>query len=188
MNMLIAGLAIFVLIHLVPCAPAMRSGIIGKIGDSPYKALFSVLSAVSLVLIVLGLKGAETVTLYDPPSWGRPVNFILMFIAIYLVLSNPLGSAPSSAKYLTAHPMSWGVVFWAVGHLLSNGDKAHVVLFATFLLYSVVSMYSGSQRGQKPALDKRPPIVAELVLIAIVAAVYTVLFWGHRYFTGMPLI
>ena len=188
MSMLVAGLAIFILIHLVPCFPSMRGSIIAKAGAGAYRGLFSLLSLLGLVLVVMGLKSAEYVALYDPPAWGRHITYLLVFIAVYLFLSNPIGPAPSSAKYWTAHPLSWGVIFWSVGHLLSNGDKAHVILFAAFLIYSVVSMYSGNLRGQKPALDKRPPIAAELVFVAVVAVVYVALFWGHRYFTGMPLV
>lgn len=188
MSMLIAGLAIFILIHLVPCFPATRGSIIEKAGAGPYRGMFSLVSLLGIVLVVMGLKSTETVALYDPPAWGRHVTYLLVFVAVYLFLSNPIGPAPSSAKYWTAHPLSWGVICWAVGHLLSNGDRAHVILFAALLLYSMVSMYSGNLRGQKPALDKRPSIVAELGFIAVVAVVYFALFRGHRYFTGMPLV
>ena len=74
------------------------------------------------------------------------------------------------------------------GHLLANGDQAHVVLFGAFLIYGLISIFSGYLKRQKPALDKRPPIGLELVFLAIVALVYIGLIWGHRYFTGMPLV
>lgn len=188
MNMLMAGLAIFILIHLVPSAPAIRSAMMTKFGDGPYKGLFSLLSLLGLVLIVLGLKSAETIALYDPPTWGRPITYLLVFIALYLVLSNSTGPMPSSAKTWTAHPMSWGVALWAVGHLLSNGDQAHVILFGAMLGYSLFTIFSGNLRGQKPALDKRPSLITELLFIVAVVVIYIGLFWGHRYFTGMPLV
>ncbi len=188
MTLLIAGLAVFILIHLVPCIPLLRKRIVSTLGESSYKGVFSVLSVVGVVLIVAGLKRAETIPLYDPPVWGRPVTYLLVFFAVYLFLSSPVGSAPSSAKYWTAHPLSWGVFCWSVGHLLSNGDKAHVILFCSLLVYSMVNMYSGNLRGQKPAIDQRPPLISELVFVVIVALVYAGLFWGHRYFTGMPLM
>ena len=188
MDMLIIGLAIFILIHLVPCVASARNGIVAKLGDGPYKAIFSIISIIALALIVMGLRSAETIPMYDPPSWGRTANYVVMFVAIYLFFSNSLGSAPSSAKVATAHPMSWGVVFWSAGHLLANGDQAHVVLFGIFLIYSLISIISGYLKGQKTVLDKRPPIGLELVFLAIVALVYIGLIWGHRYFTGMPLV
>lgn len=188
MNLLIAGLAVFVLIHLVPSFPGFREGLISRVGGGAYKGIFSVLSILGIVLIVFGLKTADTVPWYDPPAWARGITYLLVFIALYLFASNPLGSAPSTAKYLTAHPLSWGLIFWSFGHLLSNGDKAHVILFGVFLAFGIVSIYSGNRRGQKPVLDKRPALAAELIFLVVVAAIYVGLFWGHRYFTGMPLV
>ena len=161
--------------------------VVAKFGDGPYKAIFSIVSIIALALIVMGLRSAESIPMYDPPSWARTANYVGMFFAIYLVFSNSLGSAPSSAKVVTAHPMSWGVVFWSGGHLLANGDQAHVVLFGAFLIYGLISIFSGYLKRQKQALDKRPPIGSELILLAIVALVYIGLIWGHRYFTGMSL-
>ena len=92
MDMLIIGLAIFILIHLVPCVASVRNGIVAKLGDGPYKAIFSIISIIALALIVMGLRSAETIPMYDPPSWGRTANYVVMFFAIYLFFSNSLGA------------------------------------------------------------------------------------------------
>lgn len=94
--------------------------VVAKFGDGPYKAIFSIVSIIALALIVMGLRSVETIPMYDPPSWARTANYVGMFFAIYLVFSNSLGSAPSSAKVVTAHPMSWGVVFWSGGSLVGQ--------------------------------------------------------------------
>ncbi|OED39896.1 hypothetical protein AB833_13525 [Chromatiales bacterium (ex Bugula neritina AB1)] len=187
MNMLVAGLTIFVLIHLIPSFPAFRGNLIARVGDGIYKGLFSLLSIISIVLLVYGLKNVEVSFFYQPVSGSRTVTFALMFVAIYLFLSNSSGPAPSSAKYWTAHPLNWGVVCWSVGHLLSNGEKAQVLLFGSFLVFSLISIFTGNLRGQKPALAKRPSIAAEGLFLLVVLAVYVGLFLGHRYITGMAL-
>lgn len=188
MTLLIAGLLVFVLIHLVPAAPTMRSGMVSRFGPGPYRGIFSVLSLLGLVLIVMGLRRAEFVPVYDPPAWGRTANYLLMLLAIYLFASNGVGSAPSSARYYSAHPLSWGIVVWSGGHLLANGDRAHVVLFGTFFVYGIISIISGTMRGHKPSATQRPALLAELAFIGVVLVAYVALFWGHRYFTGMPLV
>lgn len=188
MLLLVLGLILFVLIHLVPTSPQMRSQWINKLGDGPYRGVFSLISIVSLVLIVMGLRQAEFVPWYEPPAWGRHATMALMPLAIYLFLSTPLAPAPSSAKTLTAHPMSWGVVVWSTAHLLANGDRAHVILFVTFLVYSFISMRSGTARGQMPALENRPKLSHELLFIAVILVIYIALFVSHRFFTGMPLV
>jgi uncharacterized membrane protein len=188
MKLLLSGLVLFFAIHLIPSFPGLRDNLLTRLKPAGYRLIFSLISTISIVLVVYGLKAAEFTPLYDPPSWGRHTAMLLMLPAIYLFLSNPIGPAPSSAKALTAHPLNWGVILWASGHLLANGDLAHVLLFLTFLIFSALSIASGNLRGQKPALAERPPLRTEAVFLLIVLIVYGFLVWGHGYFTGMPLI
>ena len=188
MVLLIFGLILFISIHLIPAFPKLREKVIGKLKPKGYAILFNSVSLTSIVLIVLGLKQATFVPIYDPPSWGRDVNMIMMFVAIYLFASNTKGNSPSSVKVFTANPISWGVIVWSIGHLFANGDKAHVILFSSFLVYSVISIISGNMRGLKPVLTERPPFKLEVVFIVVIILVYSLLFWTHGYYTGMPLI
>ena len=188
MVLLIFGLILFISIHLIPAFPKLRKNLIGKLKPSGYKAVFNSASLISIVLIVFGLKQVPFEALYDPPSWGRHLNMLMMFVAIYLFASNTKGSSPSSVKVFSAHPISWGVIVWAIGHLFANGDKAHVILFCSFLVYSVISIISGNMRGLKPVLTERPPFKLEVVFIVVIILVYSLLFWTHGYYTGMPLI
>jgi len=188
MEMLIAGLFCFFLIHLIPSFPQSRQYLIDRVGGGVYKVGFSLISLIGLVLIVYGLKAASFEPVYEPPSWGRQVNMLMMLPALYLFFSTSLGPAPSSAKVFSAHPMNWGVVVWSVGHLLANGDKAHVLLFGSFLVFSVISIVTGNARGMKPALQTRPAFMQETVFMLVVVLVYLGLFAGHRFFTGMPLV
>ena len=188
MNLLLSGLLIFFIVHLAPSFPALRQSCISRIGGGVYRVLFSLMSLVGIVLIVYGLKSAPFEPVYSPPEWGRGLNMLLMLPALYLFFSTSIGPAPSSAKVISAHPMNWGVVVWSAGHLLANGDKAHVLLFGSFLIFSIISILTGNARGMKPALEKRPPLLPELGFVAAVVVIYLALFWGHRYFTGMPLV
>lgn len=188
MIFLIFGLAFFISVHLIPAFPSLRSAIIGKIKVSAYSTFFSLLSLISVVLIVIGLKQADFVALYNPPSWGRHLNMLLMFVALYFFASNTKGSAPSSVKLITAFPLSWALIIWATGHLLANGDLAHVVLFSSFLIYGVLSIISGRARGLKPVTTERPALMFELLFLCVIAIIYAGLFITHRYFTGMPLL
>jgi len=188
MILLIAGLVLFVLIHLVPIIPGLKVRIVESISSGRYMLVFSLISIISLALIVFGLKAAPFVPLYDPPTWGRTLALVMMLPAIYLFASNGVGNAPSSAQAFTAHPMNLGVIVWATAHLFANGDLAHVLLFATFAGFSVISIVSANTRGAKPKRDKRPPLIMELVFITIIACVYALLMWAHPLFTGMPLI
>ena len=62
MSLLIAGLLLFTIIHLIPAAsPATRAGLVEKLGDGPYRGLFSVAILASLVLIVFGWRAATPI-------------------------------------------------------------------------------------------------------------------------------
>ncbi len=188
MTLLIFGLLLFIGTHLIPAFPKLRGNCIHKLKPSGYNAVFSIFSLISIVLIVFGLKQAPFETLYDPPSWGRHLNMLMMLLALYLFASNTVGTSPSSVKVFTAFPISWGVIIWSIGHLFANGDLARVILFGSFLVYSIISIISGKARGLKPVATERPPLQQEAVFVVIVVIVYVVLFWAHGYFTGMPLI
>lgn len=188
MVLLIFGLVLFISLHLIPAFPKLREYAISKLKTSGYKAVFNIASISSIVLIVFGLKQASFEVLYDPPRRGQHLNMLLMFAAIYLFASNTKDTSPSSVKVFTAHPIRWGVIVWSVGHLFANGDLTHVILFGSFFVYSVIIIISGNNRGLKPVLTELPPFRLEAVFLLVVAIVYSVLFWAHRYFTGMPLI
>jgi len=188
MFLLICGLALFVALHLIPGAPGFRASLRQRFSPNGYKLGFSVLSAVSLVLVVLGLRSADFIPIYDPPVWGRTAALSLMLPALYLFASNSIRVVPSSAQVFTAHPLNWGVVVWACAHLLANGDLAHVTLFATFGLFAIVSIITGRARGATPKRTTRPAFVHELLFLAVIVIVYIALVWLHPWFTGMPLI
>ncbi len=188
MNLLIAGLLLFFAVHLVPVFPGFRGALVAKLKPNGYKGVFSLLSIAAVVLIVYGLTAVPFQLFYEPPGWGRHAAMLLMLPALYLFFSNSVGPAPSSAKAFTAHPMTWGVVLWSVGHLLANGDLAHVFLFSTFLLSSLASIASGHSRKLSPALKQRPALAKELAFVLVVIVVYIALLWSHTYFTGMRLI
>jgi len=187
-TLLITGLVLFFVLHLIPCAPDVKSRLIAKTSATGYRIAFNLLSVVAIILVVAGLKRVDFVELYQPPVWGRSLALILMLPAIYLFFSNSVGPAPSSAQAVTAHPMNWGIVVWSIAHLLANGDLAHVMLFVTFGVFSVVSMVSANARGAKPKREQRPPFKQEAVFLLIVVFVYAGLLWAHPYFTGVSLL
>jgi uncharacterized membrane protein len=47
------------------------------------------------------------------------------------------------------HPMYAGVKTWAFAHLLSNGTLADLLLFGSFLIWSVLGFRSGRARDRK---------------------------------------
>jgi len=80
MALLVAGLALFIVVHLVPTRPSLRVGLVGTLGPGIYRGLFALVSIAGLVLIVLGYGhmqglGRGNPQLWVPPVWIKHVVF-----------------------------------------------------------------------------------------------------------------
>jgi len=182
MTLLITGLTVFFAVHLIPTVPAFRALLIARIGERPYKGALALVSLLGLVLIVLGKGGAPHVTLWTPPAWGAGAARFLMPLAFFLVVA---AYVPSNVRWITRHPMLWGVSIWALAHLLANGDAASALLFGSFLLYAVYDMWSASQRQPVLLLERRP-LKWDLAAVAIAFAAFLLVAFLHGRLFGVP--
>ena len=108
---LIVGLALWVGAHFFKrVAPERRAAM----GDSGKGAVALAIVA-SVVLMVIGYRGSEFVAIWEPPTYLRHVNNLLVLIAIYM-----MSPAPKKGRLLHGmrHPMLTGVVTWSIAHLL----------------------------------------------------------------------
>ena len=70
MGILILGLVLFLGIHTLTTMRVTRAAMVGRLGEGPYKGLYSVVSAIGLVLIVWGFgryRSAGYIQVWDPP-------------------------------------------------------------------------------------------------------------------------
>lgn len=187
MEMLIIGVLLWSLVHLMKSVtPGLRSSIQAVIGEGPHKGLVTLLLLVSLALMIFGWRSTTAEFVYDPPTWGRHANMTLMFVAILL-----LGAAQGSSRIRQwiRHPMLTGVLLWAVGHLLANGDNKSLVLFGGLGLWALISIFTVSRNeGHWVKPSKVASVGRELLSVAIAAILYALLFWAHPYLSGIPLI
>lgn len=183
MAMLLAGLALFIGIHMVPSFPAARERLIAQIGSGPYKGLFSLVALAGLALLVLGYARAPYSHLWDAPSWGRSLAPFIMLPAIYCFVAS---NTPSNIKRLTRNPQSWGVILWGGIHLLNNGDVASLLLFGGLIIFAVITMWSNNRRPAPEA--KAIPVSREAVVIGIAALAYIGLVMFHPAMFGVAVM
>lgn len=190
MMLLIVGLIVFLGIHLLPTSPDVRDGLRDRLGERNYKIMFSVISLIGFVIIVLGfhklqLNPGKNPVLWDPPVWMRHISLLLMLPAmIFLVAS----LVPSRIRTAIKHPMLVAIKTWALAHLLANGDVASLLLFGSFLAFAVYDRISVKKRGDKgPLGDKQPPgIINDVIVVGVGAALYAaLLFGGHQWLIGV---
>jgi len=183
MSFLILGVVLFFAIHFVP-ATSLKANVVASIGTGPFKGIFSLISALGLVLIIYGLTQASFQALWSPPSWARGLLIAVMPVTVILWCAAEM---PNNLKRWVRHPMLIGMTLWGAGHLIANGDLASTILFASFAVYSVINIISVNARGSYEA----PPPVSklwDLGVITIGLGVYALLFNFHGWFTGMPLL
>src|SRR5712672_4051015 len=135
MDVLILGLILFLGIHTLTTLRAARSALIGRLGEGPYKGLYSLISAVGLVLIVWGFgryRSAGYIQVWNPPfAIFHPIALVLLWFAFVALAATY--APPSRIKATLRHPMLVAVKVWALSHLLVNGDLGSMLLFAGLL-------------------------------------------------------
>ena len=187
---MILGLVVFLGSHLFVSLRPQRAMLIARLGEGPYKGLFSLVSLIGLALIVYGFahyRASEWIDIWSPPRWTRHVTALLVWPAIICIIAAYI---PSQIKRVLKHPMLVGVKLWAVAHLLSNGDLGSIILFASILAWAVYDRISLKRRTDAPA-----PAVAtgsgyrnDFIAVVVGTLVYFVLgFWFHPWVIGVPV-
>lgn len=187
MWMLVAGLIVFFAPHLSRMlVPAVRDAAMARLGEGGWKGIYSLVSLAGLVLIVLGWREfrPDAAILYDPPAWGRHVTELAMLVALILMSSAnmPAGRIRATLQ----HPFMTAVIIWSAGHLLANGDQASLILFGTFLVYSVWNLLVVTRRDvpRVEFVSVRGDIGAVsigLILTGVIA------LWLHGWIAGVAL-
>jgi len=184
MTLLVVGIAVFLGLHLLPAATDLRERLVARLGETGYKALFSIVSIASFVLLVYGFAQAPVVQVWAPPSWTRWVAIVLMLPAFIFLVAAYL---PGQIKAKLKHPFLVAIKTWALAHLLANGDLASIILFGSFLAYAVIDRIT--LKGRKPTAlveaagegGTRNDIIA----VVIGAALYVAfLIWLHPLLIG----
>ena len=182
MTILAILVVIFAAVHALPALPSVKGGLKAQLGRA-YGPLYGVLSLILLVAILWAYRKAPSDLVYDVPSWGRHANFgltLLGFICLGIFLFR--GSWRASLRY----PMAIGVLLWATGHLLANGDTCSIVFFGGLALAALLQVFLMMQGGVAAPADVRNghnflSVMAGIALDGLMTQL-------HYAVTGMPLV
>ena len=194
MAWLILGLMLFLGVHSVSIvAPHARNRWVQRVGEGPWKGLYTLVSIVGFGLIVWGYGQAREapVLLYSLPGGFRHLAALLMLPVFVLLFAAYL---PGRIQALVKHPMLLAVKFWALAHLLAQsvtgGTLADALLFGGFLVWAIADRISVKRRaaagllrslplGPPRALNDAIALVGGLVVYALFA------FWLHAALFGV---
>jgi uncharacterized membrane protein len=153
MAALVLGIVIFLGLHSTRIfAEGVRAKAIERLGEGPWKGIYSLLSLIGLALIVWGFARARwnAAELWTPPIWTRHTTILLMLFS--LILIGAYIFKRSHIAVAVHHPMVWGVAIWAAGHLIANGSAADLLLFGAFLLWAAADLVSSYGRDARNAV------------------------------------
>ena len=184
----IIGLVIFLGAHVFVTMRGERAKLVAKIGEWPYRGVFSLVSILGIVLIAYGFasyRAAGMVMLWNPPAWTRHIVVALMWPASIMVAAAYIRG--NIARVLK-HPLLVAVKTWAFAHLCANGDLGGIILFASVLAWAVYDRITLKRRADPGA----PPIPAgggknDLIAIIVGTIIYLALgFVFHPIVIGVP--
>jgi uncharacterized membrane protein len=153
MTELVVAAVVLLASHFGISSTPLRAWLVGRIGERPYLALYSLIALGAVIWLIVAYRRAPYVELWPMTGWSAWVPLLVMPFALLLLVCgvstlNPTAvGAPDTLDQaepvcgilrITRHPFMWGVALWALAHLVPNGDAAALVLFGTFALLALL--------------------------------------------------
>jgi uncharacterized membrane protein len=140
---------LFVVSHLLISSQTIRSRLVNRMGELPFRGLYSIVAfgtLIPLVMTFIGHKHAGAMLWYWRDFIAvRALTWLLMFAAFIMLaasLTNPSPGAigaptdrvanVSAMRKITRHPGHVAFSLFGLAHLLMNGWLGDVIFFATF--------------------------------------------------------
>lgn len=189
MALLILGIVLFLGVHSLKIVSPIRDGLIGRLGEKSYRAVYSVGAVLGFGLIAWGFhryRAEGWVQIWVPPVGMRHLTITLMWFAfVALAASSP---RPSRIRGWLRHPMIVAVKIWALAHLLANGDLGGLVLFGSFLAWAVVDRISLKRRGDMGGARIDHFTRTDTVALVAGTVAYVAMMLLHPYLIGVAVI
>jgi uncharacterized membrane protein len=185
------GLFLFLGTHTLRIrGDAMRDRLLADLGPRYFKTLYALTSALGFFLLVYGFGIArETpVLLWTPPPAMKHVTYLLTLVAMVLMAAAYVPRNAIKAKL--HHPMVLSVKTWALAHLLANGTLAHLLLFGSMLLWSVLLFKASRARDKLKQVVYTPGNKASTILTLEIGIAMWLVFvaWAHGWLIGVQVM
>ena len=155
-----SAFATFLLLHSIPALPAVRAGIVARLGRPAYFIGYSLASIAALAWLFSAALSLAYIPLWDLQPWHAAVTFLFAPFGGFLVIAgllsrNPLSISIRSSEEagaitrITRHPVLWGFAIWASGHIVANGDLRSLLLFGGFVLFALGAIPMTEKRARR---------------------------------------
>lgn len=183
MALLAAGMTLWIVVHMFPAyAPGRRETLVERLGENPYKGVFSLLSLFALVMIVFGWKRAVPTAVYVPPLQPGIVPSILVLAGLILFFASQMSG---HLKRVLRHPQMLGTILWAAAHLLTNGDSRSVLLFGGFGAWAVLEIALCNRRDGPRAELPAATVKGDVIAVIVGGGAFALLGHFHLWLFGV---
>ncbi|MDH3229499.1 MAG: NnrU family protein [Alphaproteobacteria bacterium] len=141
--------------HFVLSSVNVRTALIGVLGETLFRGVYSLTAVAAMVWTVIAYGAAPHVELWTADMGLTHVPAILMPFASILAVAGmttrtvttvggeTLAQGPhpvAGIVTVTRHPFLWAVALWAVGHIAANGDVSSLILFGGMTVLALGGM------------------------------------------------
>lgn len=180
---LVFGVLLWSATHFVPAlAAGFRKKLIDRLGEKPYKGVFTLVMVLAIYLIISGWRSTPPEMLYLPPAWGRHATMLLVLIAFVLFSAS---HGTNNIKRFIRHPQLSSVALWGFAHLLANGETRSVVLFGGLMLWAVADIALLNRREGAWQKPEAAPFKKDVIAVAAGIVVYLVIAFSHQWLFGV---
>jgi uncharacterized membrane protein len=138
---------LFVGSHLVISSASVRPGLIAKVGELPYRGIYSLVALATFIALINAFAPNKH---SGPLLWYlrgnqplRGITWLLMLAALIFLVASfvnpnpgaigaPSGQAAHGILKITRHPNFTALTLFGFAHLLMNGWLGDVIFFGTF--------------------------------------------------------
>jgi len=167
---------LFIGSHLVISSAAVRPALIAKVGEQPYRGIYSLVALATFVPLLIAFghhkhSGAVIWYLRDVPPVRMLVWLLMLAALIFLVASfvNPNPGAigapseprPRGILKITRHPSFVALTVFGLAHMLMNGWLGDLIFFATFPALGIIGGVHQDSRKTSELGESYRQFVAE---------------------------
>ncbi|SBS32784.1 NnrU protein [Marinomonas spartinae] len=192
MLILVIGLVMFFVLHSVQImAPKWREEGMLRHGKMRWQMRFGMGALISVAFIWMGFTQVrlDPTWIWLPPAWIRQVSSLLMLFSFYFAACALIPG--TKLKAMTGRPFLLAVKLWAFAHLISNGKLEDIIIFGSFLVWSIVA-YAVLRRRDRAEGIKHDYIGIHMDLAAFTITMITwfgMVFYFHKLLFGVaPLV
>ncbi len=159
LTLIVVFSVLFVVTHLGLSHGAVRQGLVDKLGQWPFRGLYSLVAFLTLgPAAVLWWQNRHLgPVLWELPWWPERIMAALLvlfgLLLFFQSLATPSPASMVPAKNeargvlrITRHPMNMALALWGLAHLLANGTLGDVAFFGSFVVVGVVGAYQMDAR------------------------------------------